>query len=72
MRKISDSNIAFYSFSEVKTFDPTSKEVLQVENNGWISVKDRLPNKGDKVLIFRDVRKWDEKRIPLFLITQTK
>ena len=43
MRKISDSNIAFYSFSEVKTFDTTSKEVLQVENNGWIEVNNSLP-----------------------------
>jgi len=42
----------------------SSEEVLQGENNGWISVKDRLPNKGENVLIFRDVRKWDEKRIP--------
>lgn len=28
----------------------------------WISTKDRLPNVGEKVLIVRNVKKWDEKR----------
>ena len=29
---------------------------------GWISTKDRLPEAGQKVLIVRDVRKWDKER----------
>jgi hypothetical protein len=28
----------------------------------WIKTKDRLPEPNKKVLIVRDVRKWDEKR----------
>jgi len=33
-------------------------------NDNWISTKDRLPSKGDTVLIVRDYRKWDIKRKP--------
>ncbi len=35
-----------------------------MNKDGWISTKDTLPKKGDRVLIIRDVRKWDKKRIP--------
>lgn len=28
----------------------------------WISTKDKLPKPGERVLIIRDVRKWDDKR----------
>ena len=28
----------------------------------WISVKDKLPEPGQRVLIVRNVKKWDEKR----------
>jgi hypothetical protein len=39
--------------------------------NNWIKTKDKLPEPNKKVLIVRDVRKWDEKRPVIIDIAYT-
>ena len=37
--------------AEVKLIDSVLFDLAEMSNNGWISVKDRLPENGEKVLI---------------------
>ena len=40
--------------NEVKQFEAIFSKLLEVSNNGWISVKDRLPEEGKEVLVWND------------------
>lgn len=47
-------------FNLLNSFEPQKTN----DKFGWISVLDKLPEPNTKVLIIRDVRKWDVKRKP--------